>query len=42
MVLDDKFFQEQKKKVQKHFSQVFGNPLKEYTYNEEIEVKDHH
>ena len=34
-----KFFQEQKKKVQKHFSQVFGNPLKDYPYNEDIEVK---
>ena len=34
-----KFFQEQKNKVQKHFSQVFGNPLKGYPYNEDIEVK---
>ena len=34
----EKAFQEQKKKTKKHFSQVFGNPLKDYPYNEEFQV----
>ena len=29
---------EQKQKTKKHFSQVFGNPLKDYPYNEEFQV----
>ncbi len=37
-----KFFKEQKNVVKKHFSQVFGNPLKGYPANEEIEVKEKH
>ena len=31
-------FHEQKQKTKKHFSQVFGNPLKDYPYNEEFQV----
>ena len=31
---------EQKEKTKKHFSQVFGNPLKGFPYNEEFMVKD--
>ena len=29
-----------KENVQKHFSQVFGNPLKGFPYNEEFMVKE--
>ena len=36
--IQSKFFQEQKNKIEKHFSQVFGNPLEGYPANEEIEV----
>ena len=35
----EKSFHEQKKKVRKHFSQVFQNPLKGFPYNEDIKVK---
>ena len=35
----EKAFHEQKNKVKKHFSQVFGNPLKNYPYNEEFKVE---
>lgn len=31
---------EQKEKSKKHFSQVFGNPLKGFPYNEEFMVKE--
>ena len=36
----EKSFHEQKNKVKKHFSQVFGNPLKGYPANEEFEVDE--
>ena len=36
----DKAFHEQKKQVKKNFSDVFGNPLKGYPANEEIEVRE--
>ena len=36
----EKAFHEQKNKVKKHFSQVFGNPLKNYPYNEEFKVEE--
>ncbi len=36
----EKSFHEQKNKVKKHFSQVFGNPLKDYPYNEEFTVEE--
>ena len=34
----EKAFHEQKQKTKKHFSQVFGNPLKGFPYNEEFQV----
>ena len=38
----EKAFHEQKKKVKKHFSTVFQNPLKGFPYNEEIIVTPLH
>lgn len=38
----EKSFHEQKAKVKKHFSQVFGNPLKGYPANEEFVVSEIH
>ena len=35
----EKAFHEQKEKTKKHFSQVFGNPLKGFPHNEEFEVR---
>ena len=36
----EKAFHEQKNQVKKNFSDVFGNPLKGYPANEEIEVRE--
>ena len=36
----EKAFHEQKNKIKKHFSQVFGNPLKGFPANEDFEVKE--
>ncbi len=35
----EKSFHEEKKRTEKHFSQVFQNPLEGYPYNEEISVR---
>ena len=36
----EKAFHEQKNKIKKHFSQVFGNHLKGFQANEDFEVKE--